>query len=144
MAAEVCGLPAASVGPQDPVLRDFARDRHIKYVEAFVAVVDTIESTGRLPDCYLSKPAAEARRWREGADLWQVAPGAAIGGDRYSNRDGRLPAAYNGRYREADLDYAGGHRGGHRLVFVEGSAGRWLQWVTVDHYRHFFKLPATE
>ncbi len=125
-------------------MRDFAREHHVDYVEAFVAVVDAIERTGRLPDCYLSRRAAEARHWHEGADLWEIAPGAAIGGDRYGNRDDRLPSAYNGRYREADLDYAGGHRGGHRLVFVEESPGRWLLWVTTDHYRHLFKLPAAE
>ena len=124
------------------MLRDFARGRHIKYVDAFVAVVDTFERTGRLPGCYITKRAAEARHWRGGADLWQVAPGDAIGGDRYSNRDGRLPSAYDGRYREADLDYAGGHRGGHRLIFVEESAGRWLLWVTTDHYRHLYPVPA--
>ena len=110
-------------------------------LEAFVAVADAIHATGRLPACYLTKRAAEARGWRPGGDLWRAAPGAAIGGDRFGNREGSLPSRYDGRYREADLDYAGGHRGAKRLIYVEGGRGQWLQWLTTDHYRHFHKLP---
>jgi guanyl-specific ribonuclease Sa len=69
-----------------------------------------------------------------------VAPGAAIGGDRFGNREARLPSRWNGRYAEADLDYAGGHRGINRLIFVRGmGAGEeeWLLFVTTDHERNF-------
>jgi len=53
-----------------------------------------------------------------------------------------LPANDNGAYREADLDYQGGRRGARRMVFVLGSEGRWLQWITLDHYRSFERVPA--
>ncbi len=140
----VCGLADARPGPQDQSLKNLARDLGLREVDAFVAVANTLHRTGRLPGCYLAKRAAEAKGWRPGGDLWRVAPGAAIGGDRFGNREQRLPAQYDGRYREADLDYAGGHRGADRLIYVDRGEGTWLQWVTVDHYRHFFELPEAE
>ncbi|HLI12283.1 MAG TPA: ribonuclease domain-containing protein [Alphaproteobacteria bacterium] len=143
-AANVCGLSAAPAGPQDQALRNFAHDLGLRQIEAFVGVANYVHNTGRLPACYLTKAAAEAKGWHPGSDLWKTAPSTAIGGDAFYNRGRRLPAKYDGRYREADLDYAGGKRGAHRLIYVSGGAGTWLQWVTVDHYRHFFKLPEAE
>ncbi|HUC61134.1 MAG TPA: ribonuclease domain-containing protein [Alphaproteobacteria bacterium] len=137
----VCGLPQTARGPEDAALADFARAERLGDVAAFVAVVDALEATGRLPACYLAKRQAEARGWHGGADLWATSPGDAIGGDRYGNRNGALPAEFDGRYREADLDYAGGHRGAHRLLYVEDAPGRWLVWVTVDHYRDVARVP---
>jgi len=143
-AQSVCGTGVKAEGPQDDALRQFAHERRIEYVEIFVAIVDTIHQIGRLPDCYLTKSTAERKGWREGHDLWQVVPGGAIGGNRFTNRQGILPREYDGRYREADLDYDGGHRGAHRLVYVAGSGGEWLIWVTTDHYRHVYKVPAPD
>lgn len=143
-APSVCGLPQTAAEPEDGALADFARAEHLEYVAAFVAVVDALEATGRLPDCYLDKRRAEARGWHGGEDLWDFVPGGAIGGDRYQNRNGALPAEYDGRYREADLDYAGGHRGADRLLYVEDASGRWLVWVTVDHYRRLVRVPVPE
>jgi ribonuclease T1 len=143
-AQQVCGTDVPLKGPQDETLRQFALAHRIKYPDAFVAVVDTIYRTGRLPDCYVTKRAAETDGWREGRDLWMAAPGDAIGGGRFTNREVLLPPEYNGRYREADIDYDGGHRGAHRLVFVEASPGQWLVWVTTDHYRHVYKVPSPD
>jgi ribonuclease T1 len=143
-AASVCGLADAQAGPQDQALRNFAHDLGLSQAEAFVAVADRLHDTGHLPSCYLTKEAAEAKGWRPRTDLWSSAPGAAIGGDRFGNREHRLPAGYDGRYREADLDYAGGARGADRLIYVENAQGTWRQWVTVDHYRHFYPLPEAE
>lgn len=140
----VCGLAREHPGPQDQSLRNFAHDLGLKQVRAFVAIANHLHRTGKLPGCYLTKEAAQAKGWRPGLNLWHVAPGAAIGGDRFFNREHRLPIKYDARYREADLDYAGGKRGAHRLIYVERAEGTWLQWVTVDHYRHFFKLPEAE
>jgi hypothetical protein len=137
-AAEVCGAAAIS-SPQDAALLAFARRAHLAYPEAFRGVADYLHDDGgaALPPCYLPKRAAEARGWRPGGDLWRVAPGAAIGGDRFDNREGRLPRAFNGRYVEADLDYAGGHRGADRVIFVRNMGARWLLFVTTDHDRSF-------
>jgi hypothetical protein len=121
-------------------LRRFARRVGLRATAAAARTFWHVHVTGRLPGCYLTKRAAARRGWRRGTSLWRVAPGAAIGGDHFSNREGRLPAAY--RYVEADLDYRGGHRGAKRLVFARSTKGRWRLWVTVDHYRTFVRVPA--
>ena len=120
-------------------LASFARQVGLAEIDAFVGTVATLRSTGRLPDCYLPKSEAEDRGWAPGEDLWRVAPGAAIGGDRFGNRERRLPAG--GRYREADLDYVGGHRGQCRLVYAESPLGVRAIWVTLDHYETFRRVP---
>ena len=76
-----------------------------------------------------------------GGPLWGYAQGRAIGGDRFGNRERKLPNNYNGKYVEADLDYDGRRRGADRLLFVQNSRGKWLQWVTVDHYDRFHRVP---
>lgn len=138
----VCGLGQPVAPGHGERLRDFAEKQGLKRIEAFIRVASTVYRTGDLPDCYLTKSEARSEGWRRGGDLWRHAPGAAIGGNRFHNRERRLPATHNGRYREADLDYDGGRRGARRLVFVQGSKGRWQQWITLDHYRSFRRVPA--
>ena len=137
--APVCGAAIEVSDAQRAPLAAFARANGIRQVDAFVGTVAALWKDGRLPDCYLTKRAAEQRGWRPSEDLWRVAPGAAIGGDRFGNREARLPAG--GRYREADLDYAGGHRGAHRLIFAESPEGVRILWITVDHYASFHLVP---
>lgn len=138
-AADVCGSEVQVPEAEARVLRPFAERAGIRHVKAAIGTMSHVHATGRLPDCYLTKRRAEERGWRPGSDLWRSAPGTAIGGDNFGNREGRLPA--RNRYVEADLDYAGGRRGAARLVFVRDSKGRWLQWVTTDHYRSFQEVP---
>ncbi|MCW5772026.1 MAG: hypothetical protein KIT16_10360 [Rhodospirillaceae bacterium] len=139
-AAEVCGS-AVSVPPDEArALRPFLERLRLRQPRAAMGTISHVHATGRLPECYLAKREAERRGWRPGSDLWRVAPGHAIGGDTFGNRERQLPA--RNRYVEADLDYDGGRRGAARLVFVRGSKGRWLMWVTTDHYRSFREVPA--
>ena len=90
----------------------------------------------RLPDKFVAKRAAQQAGWRPGKDLWSVAAlkGKSIGGDRFGNRERSLPA---GSWREADLDYRGGHRGAKRLLFSTDGQRR----VSVDHYQTFVEIP---
>jgi len=119
-------------------LRGFAREMRLNDIDGFVATVEAIRNTGRLPtDRYLDKDDAERLGWRPGGDLCRVAPGKAIGGDRFSNREKRLPEAAGRRWTEADLDFACGRRNAKRLVF---SSDR-LIYVTVDHYSTFREVP---
>lgn len=119
-------------------LRGFAREMRLEDVDGFVATVEAIRATGRLPaDRYLDKDDAERLGWRPGSDLCRVAKGKAIGGDRFSNREKRLPEASGRRWTEADLDYGCGRRNAKRLVF---SSDR-LIYVTVDHYSSFREVP---
>jgi hypothetical protein len=120
-------------------LAAFAERAGLRQTRAAAGTIWHVHSTGRLPECYLTKRDAEERGWRPGGDLWRSAPGTAIGGDRFGNREGHLPA--RNRYVEADLDYTGGRRGAARLVFARDTKGRWLIWVTTDHYRSFREVP---
>lgn len=128
-------LPAAAAGPLE--LRRFAREMNLTDIDGFVETVRSIRATGKLPERYLDKDDAEKLGWRPGVDLCRVAPGKLIGGDRFSNREGRLPAAPGRRWTEADLDYNCGRRNAKRLVF---SSDR-LIFVTVDHYETFREVP---
>ena len=90
----------------------------------------------KLPAKFVNKREARSQGWKPGKDLWSVATlrGSSIGGDRFQNREGRMP---DKKWREADLDYKGGRRGGKRLVFSQD--GKRL--VTVDHYKTFMEVP---
>jgi hypothetical protein len=124
-----------------PALADaveaFARQLGLRDVAGFVETVRSLDRDGRLPARYLTKNEAEVRGWSPGMDLWKVAPGKSIGGDRFGNRERLLPTAPGRRFFEADLDYQGGARGSRRLVW--SSDGQ--RWVTVDHYRSFREVP---
>jgi ribonuclease. len=92
-----------------------------------------------LPDKFVTKRAAIAAGWQRGHALWDapLLKGKSIGGDRFGNRERQLPA---GQWREADLDYKGGHRGAKRLIF--SLQGR--RFVTVDHYQTYTEIPACQ
>ncbi len=91
----------------------------------------------RLPATFVNKREARSQGWKPGRDLWSVKGlrGSSIGGDYFMNREGRLP---DNKWREADLDYKGGHRGGKRLIFSRDGK----RFVTVDHYQTFMEVPA--
>lgn len=131
----LCALPAFAA--DDAVLEAFARRHGLKDIGGFVETVRAIEETGRLPTRYVGKDRAEQLGWRPGRDLCEVAPGASIGGDRFGNRERRLPEASGRRWTEADLDYICGRRGAKRLVFSSDG----LIYVTTDHYERFHRVP---
>ncbi len=139
-AAEPCGSTPAVSSDQDEALLRFARREGVAFPDAFRNIANGLHLTGRLPSCYLTKDAAEKKGWHPGLDLWRVASGAAIGGDRFGNRERVLPSRWNGRYVEADIDYSGGARGSHRLIFVRDMGEEWLVFVTTDHYRTFARF----
>ncbi|QNM97495.1 ribonuclease domain-containing protein [Chitinimonas koreensis] len=132
------GLPALAAALPDcrTVAAGFGRD--IDAAELAEAL-SALNRDGRLPPRYLTKREAREAGWQPGRPLWQVPGlhGRSIGGDRFGNREGRLP---RGDWREADLDYRGGRRGADRLVFEPRRDGR--RFVTVDHYESFKEAPA--
>ena len=103
-----------------------------------IEILRTLNHTGnrKLPPKFVTKREARSWGWKPGKSLWTIdrLRGASIGGDPFRNLEGRLP---EGRWREADLDYRGGRRGGKRLVFTRD--GR--RFVTVDHYNTFVEIP---
>lgn len=129
--------PAAAQGNDETRLKHFARQVRLVDVDAFIETVRSLRSERRLPARYLTKNEAERMGWRPGSDLCRVARGRSIGGDRFGNYEGRLPARPGRSWREADLDFNCGRRGAKRLVFSSDG----LIFVTVDHYESFREVP---
>ncbi len=100
-------------------------------------IVYHIKNTGGLPDKYITKAEAKKLGWtpKEG-NLNTVAPGKAIGGDIYQNRNHALPSSDGRIYYEADLNYSGGFRGEDRLIYSNDG----LFFTTSDHYRTFTQI----
>ncbi|ENB9203631.1 ribonuclease N [Serratia marcescens] len=100
-------------------------------------VVSYLQQHQRLPDYYVTKKQAREQGWdpRSG-NLCAVLPGKAIGGDRFSNREGQLPAAGGRVWREADINYQCGRRGADRLLYSSDG----LIFVTRDHYKNFIRV----
>ena len=87
-----------------------------------------------LPGNYITKREAQALGWEaRRANLWEVARGCSIGGDRFGNYEGLLPDARGRRWTECDIDFDGGYRGGKRLVFSNDG----LLYYTGNHYSSF-------
>lgn len=100
-------------------------------------VAGYLQQHRRLPDYYITKKQAREQGWDAGeGNLCSVLPGKAIGGDRFSNREGRLPTANNRVWREADINYQCGRRGADRLLYSSDG----LIYVTRDHYKNFIRM----
>ena len=86
-----------------------------------------------LPDNYIPKPEARDLGW-SGGSVERYAPGFAIGGDRFGNREGLLPKEQGRTYTECDIDTPGENsRGAKRIVFSNDG----LVYYTGDHYESF-------
>ncbi|OON40345.1 ribonuclease [Izhakiella australiensis] len=98
------------------------------------AVVSYLQQHQRLPDFYLTKSQARRQGWQPAeGNLCQVLPGRAIGGDRFGNREKRLPEQAGRQWFEADINYHCGRRGRDRLLYSSDG----LIFVSNDHYQHF-------
>ena len=88
---------------------------------------------GCLPGNFITKDEARDLGW-EGGSVEQYAPGFAIGGDKFGNREGLLPKAEGRQYYECDIDTNGQNsRGAKRIVFSNDG----LIYYTDDHYESF-------
>lgn len=95
---------------------------------------------GHLPDNYITKDEARKLGW-EGGSVEAYAPGYAIGGDVFGNREGLLPEAPDRVYYECDVDTKGADsRGSNRLVYSNDG----LIYYTHDHYESFQLLYGEE
>ncbi len=91
----------------------------------------------QLPENYITKNQASGLGWSSSAgNLWKVAPGKSIGGDRFGNYEGQLPSKKGRTWKECDINYAGGYRGAERLLFSTDG----LIYYTADHYSHFTQV----
>lgn len=100
-------------------------------------VAEYIHTFGTLPKNFITKDEAKALGWdSKKGNLWDVADGKSIGGDRFGNYEGLLPAKKGRTYTECDVNYSGGFRGSERVVFSNDG----LIYYTGDHYQTFTKL----
>lgn len=98
-------------------------------------------SNATLPPQFVTKKQAKKAGWRPGSALSNIPrlQGKSIGGDNFGNYEGRLPTNIR-TWREADLDYKGGHRGAKRLIFSRDGKRN----VTVDHYTTFHEVSSCQ
>lgn len=111
-------------------------DPPIQDIRILADTLSELQRSGQLPaERYVDKRTARAAGWAPGVAFNQIEAlkGKRMGGDRFANRERRLPA---GEWTEADLDYRGGKRNAKRLVF---SARQ--RFVTTNHYQTFTEIP---
>ncbi|MCW7761765.1 barnase [Photorhabdus luminescens] len=97
-------------------------------------VVAYLRQNNKLPDIYITKMQARDLGWNaKQGNLCQVLPGRAIGGDKFTNREKKLPMKPKRQWFEADVNYRCGHRGSDRLLYSSDG----LIYLTLDHYRSF-------
>ncbi|MGO2305669.1 MAG: ribonuclease domain-containing protein [Providencia sp.] len=97
-------------------------------------VVSYVQKHQKLPDFYVTKKDARLAGWdAKKGNLCEGLPGKAIGGDKFLNREKRLPISPNRQWFEADINYRCGHRGADRLMYSSDG----MIFVTLDHYKSF-------
>ena len=97
-------------------------------------VAEYLHEFGHLPPNYLTKKEAQNLGWvASKGNLWEVAPGKSIGGDRFGNREGLLPEAPGRKYYECDIDFDGSYRNAKRIIYSNDG----LIFYTEDHYESF-------
>lgn len=100
-----------------------------------------LHTYGKLPKNYVNKKDAKALGWESSkGNLWDVTDQMSIGGDRFGNREKRLPEKDGRVYYECDLNYEGAYRGPERLVYSSDG----LIYYTGDHYETFTLLYGDE
>ena len=96
-----------------------------------------IKLYGELPENYVNKKVAEKHGWKGYlGNLRKVLPGATLGGDVYKNREKKLPEKDGRIWYEADINYDGGFRNTHRILYSNDG----LVFVTYDHYITFYEI----
>lgn len=140
-APEESDEPSTSGGEEDPYW-----DMDAETVEeegTYNSVEDVslyLHLYNHLPDNYITKSEARAKGWT-GGSVEQYAPGYAIGGDRFGNREGLLPDEAGRIYYECDIDTLGEtSRGAKRIIFSNDG----LIYYTEDHYASFTLLYGEE
>ncbi|WP_223559957.1 ribonuclease domain-containing protein [Chryseobacterium lathyri] len=97
-------------------------------------VINYVKQNHRLPDYYITKNEARKQGWNASkGNLCDVLPGKAIGGDKFGNREKKLPQGEE--YYEADVNYSCGNRNADRIIFTENGN----VYLTKNHYKSFEK-----
>lgn len=106
-------------------------------IEREAGADNCIYSFNRLPNKYITKKVAHTMGWNSILGNWRKKiPDAVIGGDIYNNYNKKLPTISGRIWYEADINYNGGYRNSHRIVYSNDG----LMFVTYDHYNTFYEL----
>lgn len=143
------GLFACTAAPLDPVIVESTPAQTEEAVSLpdedgwYYGAEDValyLVAYGHLPDNFITKSEARELGW-EGGSVERFLEGAAIGGDKFGNREGLLPEADGRQYYECDIDTNGADsRGAKRLVYSDDG----LIYYTEDHYESFILLYGEE
>ena len=130
--------------PENTPQTESAEDEDLVYYgDDYTAPLDVaayIYEWEELPPNFITKNEAKELGWDSSkGNLWDVAYGMSIGGDRFGNREGLLPEGEE--YRECDVNYTGGYRGAERLVY---SIDDYDIYYTADHYESFEQVYSYE
>ncbi|CAI8749982.1 ribonuclease domain-containing protein [Chryseobacterium sp. IT-36CA2] len=97
-------------------------------------VISYVKQNHKLPDYFITKNEARKQGWDPSrGNLCEVLPGKAIGGDKFGNREGRLPDGE--KYFEADVNYHCGGRNADRIIYTQNGD----VYLTKNHYKSFEK-----
>jgi guanyl-specific ribonuclease Sa len=97
-------------------------------------VISYVKQNHKLPDYYITKNEARKMGWNPSqGNLCDILPGKAIGGDKFGNREGRLPDGE--KYFEADVNYHCGGRNADRIIYTQNGE----VYLTKNHYKSFEK-----
>ncbi|RXM51820.1 ribonuclease N [Chryseobacterium sp. CH25] len=97
-------------------------------------VISYVKQNHKLPDYYITKREARNQGWNPSkGNLCEILPGRAIGGDKFGNREGRLPDG--NQYFEADVNYDCGGRNADRIIYTKNGE----VYLTKNHYKSFEK-----
>ena len=138
---EAPGDPGTASGPEEdapyeeaPAIDEDGSYNSVEDVSLYLHTYD------HLPDNYLTKQEARDLGWT-GGSVEPYAPGCAIGGDRFGNREGLLPSEKGRTYYECDIGTVGeSSRGAKRIIFSSDG----LIYYTEDHYGSFTLLYGEE
>ena len=127
------------IGPDPGVQEDGIREDGIYTSKEDVALY--LYTYHKLPSNYVTKDRAKDMGWvASKGNLQDVCDNCSIGGDRFGNREGKLPKKDGRVYYECDIDYHGGIRNEKRIVY----SSDWLIYYTQDHYNTFELLYGEE
>ncbi|WP_426049116.1 ribonuclease domain-containing protein [Chryseobacterium sp. NFX27] len=123
-----------STSAESQSTRGNASSQSIDQLTEEKTVITFVKQNHRLPDYYITKNEARKQGWNASkGNLCDVLPGKAIGGDKFGNREKKLPQGE--KYYEADVNYSCGNRNADRIIFTENGD----VYLTKNHYKSFEK-----
>ncbi|WP_252237583.1 ribonuclease domain-containing protein [Clostridium sp. ZBS5] len=138
---EFGGINKGASNPEAHNVVNYAKlKEEYKVAECANDVVDSLKSTGKLPNDYIPKEDAVNLGWKPNKALNNYAPSKKLGGDIFRNEDGILPNKQGRNWYEADvgMDYTKGRskNPGYRVVYSNDG----LIYGTYNHYETVFKI----